>query len=70
MVYRGEHVEVCAVIDPECAAAERTCPIRDVIEVGAPNTYLDPDADDENQEKGHPKSAWWKLWGKKEGPRQ
>jgi hypothetical protein len=61
-MYRGEVVQVCGVIDPLCAKTKTSCPIVDVIPVGQPNTYLDPDDDDEAQDKGRPKHPWWKFW--------
>jgi hypothetical protein len=76
-MYRGLVVRMCFVIDPECAKAKATsaqwncseyngCAVRDVIPVGAPNTYLDPDADEVAKDKGEQKHPWWKFWRKNE----
>jgi|HubBroStandDraft_3_1064219.scaffolds.fasta_scaffold55901_2 hypothetical protein len=73
--YHGQLVDVCGVADPECVAkhpascvgeqcAPFDCPVVDVILVGAPNTYLDPDADEAEKDrpKVKTKRVWWKFW--------
>jgi hypothetical protein len=76
-MYKGEVVHVCFVIDAECAVAKagknwgcsdvNGCPIRDIMAKGLPNTYLDPDADDAMEDKGHKKHhPRWKFWERNE----
>jgi hypothetical protein len=61
--YQGQVVTVCFVPEFNCTArGDSTCPVADVIPLGAPNTYLDPDGDEAAKDKGVKKHPWWKLW--------